>query len=236
MTDWFHSILEHLYKDYPLDSSFVSLNDFLLSRLHIKEDDRIQATLLKKTFNSLKNRGFIEWGYNPKQEGASPFADDGNLNIMNLDTFKERMKTTTLKYHTISIYLTLAGFTYCHERELQKKRDKQLDRQTDSILLTNDSVRQTNVSTLRNFSIQKWLTISSIAVSLGALIISSIAFFKSDSKELIEQNKILERQLNFLDSIQQKIKPSPINSQNKEKSILKADSHTTSIDSFKKVK
>lgn len=207
----------------------------MISKLDVIEDNRIQAILLKETFNSLKEKGLIEWGYNPKQEGASPFADGGSLNILTAEGFEERMKTTTLKYHSILIHLTLSGFTYCYERNRLKKQDENLDRQTESILATNESVRETNTSTLKNFSFQKWLTISNLVVSAGAVIISCIALFKDNSKEIKEQNKILEKQVYLIDSIQQKFKLIPSKYTTTEKETSKS-STSILIDTPKKTK
>ncbi len=60
-----------------------------------------------------------------------------------------------------------------------------------STLDTNKSVQKTNLDTQSNFVIQKRLTIISVLVSLLALIIAGLTYFKDDDK----QNQLLQQSI-----------------------------------------
>jgi hypothetical protein len=77
-----------------------------------------------------------------------------------------------------------------------------------SVIATNKSVEKTNDATLSNFKIQSNLTIASVLVSLLAVIFGAIALFKDSDAEMRVQNKILEKQLQTVDSIKLYLKDS----------------------------
>jgi len=60
-----------------------------------------------------------------------------------------------------------------------------------STLDTNSSVQKTNLDTQSNFVIQKRLTIASVLVSLLALVIAGLTYFKDDDK----QNQLLQQSI-----------------------------------------
>lgn len=88
----------------------------------------------------------------------------------------------------------------------EQKRDAYTDQLQTSTLATNASVQDTNRLTEKNYAIQKKLTCASIAVSVTAALIAAIALFRDTEGEMRNQNKILEKQRQTIDSIWQDLK------------------------------
>ena len=132
MRDWFHSILEFLYKEHPFDGQDVPLNDFFINNLNIENHDLEKAKQLRTVLEHLQKSEFMGWK-NDSVLGGSILGGDGITHTT------PKKYTGTLEFNKVSVKLTLKGHKYFSEREWQNKL-------LDSQVKTNDSVNSTNDS------------------------------------------------------------------------------------------
>lgn len=104
-------------------------------------------------------------------------------------------------------YITGKGKAFFYEGGYKKRieKDKMREAYTDqlqaSTLATNESVRQTNIATLSNFSIQKKLTTASIIVAGASALFALGSIFVSLILSDKQTPQILQKQSQTLDSI-----------------------------------
>ncbi|HEY8659641.1 MAG TPA: hypothetical protein VIL78_11425, partial [Hanamia sp.] len=161
MKDWFHAILEHLYKTYPLDHSFHNINDFLITDLNV--DSKIPNHLhrLSAVISILKQKGYIDGNPQP----AKYHEARGNvIGVVNRGAGFEDINS--LLTHTIEIRLTIDGFVYMQDRELKAQEHQ-------SVIITNKISRRTNI----------WTPI----ILLVTVIISGVSLFKQFTSQTAVQ-------------------------------------------------
>lgn len=161
MEDWFHAILEHLYKTYPLDHSFHNINDFLITDLNV--DSKIPNHLhrLSAVISILKQKGYIDGNPQPAKYQEAR----GNvIGVVNRGAGFEDINS--LLTHTIEIRLTIDGFVYMQDRELKAQEHQ-------SVIITNKISRKTNV----------WIPI----ILLVTVIISGVSLYKQFTSQTAVQ-------------------------------------------------
>ncbi len=176
MKDWFHAILEHLYKSYPLDHSFHNINDFLQRDLNIDNVNGNSLHQLSAILFILKEKKYIE-GL-PQVKNQLELTRDQVIGLY----VKGYETRNSLLTHDIKIRLTIDGYVYMQERELKSQEHQ-------SIITTNNSVRGTNTKV--------WI------IAGVAALFSILTFFKSCRQDQQSQEKLLLLQKQLHDSSEQ---------------------------------
>ncbi len=201
MNDWHDLILSFLYDTYPVDYKEHKINEFLIEKLGICENEQDMLSL-HLVLNALFDKHYIYFEISPHR----------GLN-----------KYFTLKSEIINAFLKSEGKNYIAEKIRQEKQHIILERQAISITETNESVKATNKSFAilndkiipENFNSQIKLTKIYLGlVGLTALFILSqviIALIQwstdnsneTELRELKLQGKKLQIQVQRLDSLLQ---------------------------------
>jgi len=187
MKDWFHAILGHLYKTYPLDHSWHIINDFLESELKIDNVNGNSLHQLSAILYILKEKGYID-GL-PQVKNKSELTRTQAIGLY-ATGYNSRNSLLT---HNIEIRLTIDGYVYMQNREIK--------------LAEHESVLRTNISIRENTKNQKLLTqISLLIASVSTLFIvvsACVQYNDTTSEELQDLNNKWKMQLQLLKNIEQ---------------------------------
>lgn len=177
MEDWFHAILEHLYRTYPLDHSFHNINEFLQSVLNIDNVNGNTLHQLSAILSILREKKYIDGLPQVKNQTELTRGQVIGVCVTGYST------RNSLLTHNIEIRLTIEGYVYMQERELKLEEHA-------SIITTNRISRRNNILTP--------------IILVVTVIISGIALYIQTTPETTVDRKLqqLQRQVRFGDSTQ----------------------------------
>lgn len=198
-------ILKHLNENYPLNQQLQDITNFLTENF-AEKDNLQEAKILRDILDSLKKMGYILFTDHPIKQG-----DGGQLGAYHSSQKQYPINTRILK-----AALTIPGYYYIKEL----KQQDLIEKQTNSIIETNTSVKTTNRAIVNNLGFQKCSQIWSIALAglstifILATVIQSVLdktpqHLKDIKTQVQEQSKALkslETSLKEINSSIQKLK------------------------------
>jgi hypothetical protein len=197
---------------------------------YFKEQDGAHLTLSQI---DLKIHGKKVIGYAPTKPIISMLVVKGVL-------FHDKRQFQSGQLMNEDIFLlTPKGWNYESFDKLldeENKKEKLIDRQIKSAIIssrsvteTNNSFQKVNTATLTNYRRQALLTAGNLLASIAAITISAYALFKGDSqevrllrKQLIEKSQIIDSIAQYQKGIDSSLKVYLERSQNKDTFKLKS--------------
>ena len=137
--DWTYEILKYLYENYEPNTKY--MNDFLIEAFNLDAKSLEHANLCNKEMNLIKERGFISSGRfglgetREERDNVSPIGQQ----------YGQRLPGD-LEHAGISAFLLPEGREYISKILKQEAQNKLFKDQSDSVISTNESVRETNES------------------------------------------------------------------------------------------
>lgn len=181
--DYFHGILIHLYENGCLDRS-VSINDFLINVMGDDKNTPTELTGVMVALGNLHQKTFVFAGQIPLLGRAGNGKDFNNLE----------------NNPNIRVTLLHNGYTYISEKIRLENQDKLSGDQANSILQTNENVRETNISIKKTNKLLITTNIVSVMIAAFTGLFIALQFFKDDGSIPQSTNTLLKQQKQILDS------------------------------------
>ena len=209
--DWFHQILAYLYDEKRPHHELISITEFLINDLNIDAGNIDDTLKVNEVLQELQSMKYIK--FTPNRTGnnrfeGQPFA----VKHPNADI----SEASLLKYFDILAKIEYNGIQYIENKRTEAKQQSLFERQTNSILETNQSIKKTNDFTRRVSRYTLWVSIVSVLfIIVSAYEATTVPTSEQYQKTLqLEQETLqLQRQilqvhndyLSFLRSTHKKI-------------------------------
>lgn len=178
MEDWYHGILEHLYKNFPLDDTKHIINDFLINNLKVDSGHPGHLHRLSSILYILYDKRYVELSIVVKMANEV----ERGLVLGQTAIGAGYKDANSLLTHNVILRLTIEGYVYMQARDMKLKEHS-------SMISTNQN--------------SKILYRIAVAISLGSLFVSVAIYSKKDGKD--DLYKQLIQTQSRLDTIKESI-------------------------------